>query len=98
MTARLAVLALAGALSTGCVSVYAHSLSDGASAAGEPVESRDEGVGLFQLFAPDLEVRGDLARKCPSGRLSSVETVGWKRDWFGVVQVYDLRARATCNP
>ena len=49
------------------------------------------------LSAPDLNVSEQLKAKCPSGKLSNVETQSKMRN-FLVVQLYAVDVRGICNP
>ncbi len=83
---------------SGCVAHYAHSISASASTQGAPVTAEASGVGILMLTAPDLDASDDLKSKCPSGKLSNVETQGSVRNWFGIVQAYSVEVHAICNP
>ncbi|MFO0661498.1 MAG: hypothetical protein U0165_16950 [Polyangiaceae bacterium] len=49
------------------------------------------------MTAPDLNASDALKGKCPSGKISNVETQAQMRDIL-VVQLYSATVRATCNP
>jgi hypothetical protein len=84
-------------LGTGCVSHFSHSVSASASTQGTPVESEASGMGILMLTAPDLDASTELKAKCPSGKLSNVETQATMRNWF-VVQAYSVTVKGICNP
>lgn len=79
----LTTVALFGvlALSTGCAGhYYAHAVSAGTGNAGTEVKGEDSGVGVLWLTAPTINASPDLKKKCPSGKLSNVETRASRRD------------------
>ncbi len=87
---------------SGCVSIESSSISDSPrGTAGTVVHVTEEGdLGILHLSSPtDLTVKAnrDLLAQCQSGGLSNVQTQLSDRDWFGIVQVYKLRATAGCQ-
>jgi hypothetical protein len=91
---HVTILAALGA--PGCITHYAHAVSDTTTTGGTPVEGYDEGAGFFLLWVPDLDAATDLRAKCPGGKVTGVETQGTVRNWFGVMQVYKVYARGLC--
>jgi hypothetical protein len=83
---------------SGCVAHFAHSVSASTSVQGSPVTAEASGTGILMLTAPDLDASDDLKAKCPSGKLSNVETSGSVRNWFGIVQAYSIEVHAICTP
>jgi hypothetical protein len=82
---------------SGCVSHYAHSVSASTSTQGAPVTAEASGTGILMLTVPDLDASDDLKAKCPSGKLSNVETQASVRNWFGIVQSYSVEVHGICN-
>ena len=85
------------ALGNGCVGHYAHAVSAGTGNEGTEVKGEDSGVGVLWLTAPTMNASPDLKEKCPSGKLSNVETQASRRDFF-VVQLYSVEATGVCQP
>jgi hypothetical protein len=95
--ATFAVLGAIMFLGTGCVAKYSHAVSASTAAGGQAIEGDGSGVGILHLTAPDLNASDALKGKCPSGKISNVETQAQMRDIF-IVQLYSVSVRATCNP
>jgi hypothetical protein len=85
------------ALGNGCVAKYSHAVSASQATAGSTVEAEASGVGVLMLTAPDLNASEALKAKCPSGKLSNVETQSKMRNFF-IVQLYGVDVRGICNP
>lgn len=83
---------------SGCVGKYTHGVSSSLAVTGTEVETEASGTGILHLTAPDLNASDELKGKCPSGKISNVETQGEVRDVIGIVQLYDVKVHAICNP
>jgi hypothetical protein len=95
----LSVVGLFGllALGNGCVAHYSHAVSAGTGNEGSEVTGEDSGVGILMLTAPTLNAAADLKKKCPSGKLSNVETQATMRNVL-IVQLYSVEAHGVCAP
>jgi hypothetical protein len=82
---------------SGCVQHYSHAVSASTSTQGSPVVAEASGIGVLALTVPDLNASDELKTKCPSGKLSNVETTASMRNWF-FVQAYSVEVHAICNP
>jgi hypothetical protein len=80
-----------------CVQHYSHAVSASTSTQGSPVVAEASGIGVLALTVPDLNASDELKSKCPSGKLSNVETQASMRNWF-FVQAYSVEVHAICNP
>ena len=63
---------------------------------GHEIEAQDNQAGFLNLTSPDLSNMKELAKKCPGGSVTGIETVLRKRELI-IIQVYDLQSRASCQ-
>ena len=84
-------------LGNGCVAKYSHAVSASTAAGGQAIDGEASGVGILMLTAPDLNAADALKGKCPSGKISNVETQAQMRNIL-IVQLYSATVRATCTP
>ena len=98
---KMSVMAVLGVglltLGNGCVMKYSHAVSASQATQGSTVEAEASGVGVLMLSAPDLNASDALKAKCPTGKLSNVETQSRMRN-FLIVQLYGVDVRGICNP
>src|SRR5579883_122225 len=83
-----------------CVFVRSSSISE-SSGAGSAVSATDSDYGILRLTKPQgltAAANADLAKQCPSGLLSDVQTQLSMRDWLLIVQYYTVTANAVCKP
>lgn len=81
----------------GCISKYSHAVSASNGTQGQPIEAEASGTGILMLSAPDLNAGDALKAKCPSGKISNVETQSKVRNLL-LVQLYAVEARGVCTP
>jgi hypothetical protein len=98
LATRLAYALVAAALlGTGCVSNVGYSVSSSTSIEGKAFEIDGRNVGFLMLTMPDLDASEQLRAKCPTGRTSNVVTQATMRNWFGLLQVYEVVIRGVCH-
>lgn len=96
-------LALGAALSVGlsaCAFVQSSTIS-ATTGSGTPVTATDSDYGILRLTVPRelvSDTGADLAKQCPSGLLTDVQTQLSMRDWLLIVQSYSVTANAVCKP
>ena len=97
--ALVLALALATLSTSGCVWIASSSISD-SQKQGPGVSYIVNGMGLLHLTAPgDITPAANqgLVALCPNGRVTDVQTQLSVRDYFFVVQIYELWAGGVCN-
>ena len=93
----LLALAAASVVVAGCVSRDGYSSSVSTRVIGKAFEVDRQGVGFLMRTAPELLPGNRVEAQCPGGRVSNVVSEATVRNWFGVVQVYDVALRGVCN-
>ena len=78
----------------GCVTIVSFSQSDMKVENGHRVEAHDRGLGFLNLYVPDLSSNTQLAKLCPGGLVTGLETSLRKRG-FLIVQDYQLNTVAS---
>ena len=83
-----------------CVMIQSSTIGE-STGAGSPVSARESDYGLLRLSKPQgltSAASADLAKQCPSGLLTDVQTQLSMRDWLLLVQYYTVAADAVCKP
>lgn len=80
---------------TGCQTIVSISNSDIEVKKGVPIAAVVGELSFFNLYTPKLSIVEQLAKKCPGGRVTGVETVLLKRELI-ILQDYSLYSTATC--
>jgi outer membrane protein OmpA-like peptidoglycan-associated protein len=83
-----------------CVLIHSSTIGE-STGRGSPVSAADGDYGILYLTKPQgliSAANADLAKQCPSGLLTDVQTQLSMRDWFLIVQYYTLAANAVCKP
>lgn len=96
----LAGCAIATFWLSACVFVRSSTIGQ-TTGSGAAVHSSDSDYGILFLSKPQgltAAANSDLAKQCPSGLLTDVQTQLSVRDWFLVVQYYTVDANAICKP
>lgn len=85
-------------LLSSCQTIVSVSMSDMDVKKGVEIEAFDSRHGLLNLLTPRFHLNEMLAKKCPGGSVSGVQTSLLKRE-FVLFQIYDIQASASCqNP
>lgn len=97
---RLIVPALLASALTlgGCVFLRSASISDSAGK-GNTVTAQASDMGYLVLIAPQnltQTAASQLKNRCQSGKLTDVQTELSVRDFFGIVQMYQVDATGVC--
>jgi outer membrane protein OmpA-like peptidoglycan-associated protein len=101
--ALLRSLALGAFLSpslSACVLIHSSTISE-STGSGSAVSAVDSDYGILRLSKPQgltSAASADLAKQCPSGLLTDVQTQLSMRDWLLIVQYYTVMANAVCKP
>ncbi len=92
---------LAFLISAGCVFVQSSAITGThAATSGQVIQETANDYGILHLSAPNglTQVANQgLLSKCSSGKISNVQTQLSVRDWFYVVQYYEIDATAVCE-
>jgi hypothetical protein len=83
-------------LLSGCASIVSVSQSDMKVYQGHAIDAEDHGYGFMELSIPELSTNKSLAKQCPAGTVTGVETVLTRYDFF-FVQRFDLNSTASCQ-
>lgn len=85
----------------GCIFMQSSAITGThAGTSGQVIHETANDYGILHLSAPnDLTQAANqgLLSKCPSGKMSNVQTQLSVRDWFYVVQYYEINATAVCE-
>ncbi len=98
----LALPCLAFLISGGCVFVQSSAITGTTHAAtsGQVIQETANDYGFLHLSAPNglTQVANQgLLSKCTSGKISNVQTQLSVRDWFYIVQYYEIDTTAVCE-
>jgi outer membrane protein OmpA-like peptidoglycan-associated protein len=83
-----------------CVFVRSSTIGQ-TTGAGSAVSASHSDYGILLLSEPQgltAAAHSELAKQCPSGLLTDVQTQLSVRDWFFIVQYYTVDANAICKP
>lgn len=91
----LAVSALA-LMMGGCQTIVSISQSEIRVHKGKQIVANDETYNILNFLEPQISIKSLLAKQCPGGLVTGVETVLRKRE-FIILQKYNLSASASCQ-
>ncbi len=95
-----AVLLLAACLGVeGCAFIRSSAISESVGK-GNAVSTSTSDMGYLYLVAPQnltQNANQQLASQCPSGKFTDVQTELSVRDFFAIVQIYQVNASAVCQ-
>lgn len=97
---RLIISAALSFSLSACVMINSSTISE-STGGGAPISASRSDYGILRLSKPQgltSAASTDLARQCPSGLITDVQTQLSLRDWFLIVQYYTVDANAICKP
>jgi len=100
---RVSVLlgyAIASFWLSACVFIRSSSIGQ-TTGSGTAISASDSDYGILLLSKPQgltAAANADLAKQCPSGLITDVQTQLSMRDWLAIVQYYTVDANAICKP
>jgi hypothetical protein len=80
----------------GCATIVSFSQSDLKVTKGRQLRARQEFYGILDITVPQISISENLAKQCPGGLVTGVETTLQKRDLI-IYQIYVLEAKASCQ-
>ena len=94
------VIAAVSLVASGCVFIRSSSISSTPAKTGSQVSASVSDMGYLELVAPQgitQKASQELLNQCSSGKLGSVQTELTVRDFFGIVQLYQVDVGGLCQ-
>jgi hypothetical protein len=97
----IVAMAAAGLSLSACVRIMSSSVANSNKvAAGNSVTAQSSDMGFLELVAPQgltPTANSNLSAQCPGGKFTDATTELSLRDFFGIVQMYEVDVSAICQ-